>query len=403
MPKRANWNKDFGDLRDEVTSVEPELQIGSGEPTVGATLTTISGGESGRVFYVGESGGVLGRGDEADFVFSDTTISRAHATLRMHGGDYYISDLGSSNGTFVDGVRVKKRVKMPASCRLRVGRETVLQFTALDEIGREREYQRMLVEERLRWEKERSRELEQQANELRLANEDLAQFAFAVSHDLQEPLRMVTSYLQLLEERYPSAEGEEAGQYLDFALDGAKRMKVLLDDLLAYCRLGRGESSLDAVDLAGVVDQVTADLGVAIRESDATVTRDLLPIVAGNRTQLVQLIQNLVSNGIKFQRGVPPEVHVGIRGEGEEWVFYVRDNGIGIRAEDQERIFQIFQRLHSRDDYPGTGIGLTLAKKIVERHGGRIWLESTLDEGTTFYFTIPTTDGALADMTQTVF
>jgi len=345
----------------------------------------------------------MGRGDEADFVFADTTISRTHASLRMHGESYYIRDLNSSNGTYVDGTRVTERTKLPATCRLRVGRETILQFTALDELGQEHELQRALIEERLRWEKERSRELEAQANELRLANEDLAQFAFAVSHDLQEPLRMVTSYLQLLDDRYRGAVDPSADEFLEFALDGAVRMKELLDDLLTYCRLGRGETSLDAVDMAGVVDQVMANLGIAIQESGATVTRDRLPIVAGNRTQLVQLIQNLVSNGIKFHGDAAPEVHVGMRGQEDGWVFFVRDNGIGIRAKDQPRIFQIFQRLHRRDEYPGTGIGLTLAKKIVERHGGRIWLESTLHDGTTFFFTIPTTENAAADLTQTVF
>lgn len=214
---------------------------------------------------------------------------------------------------------------------------------------------------------------------------------------------MVTSYLRLLVDRYEGEFDEDAGLFVGFALDGAERMKELLDDLLTYCRLGRDGTSLDAVDLGSVVDQAMANLSVAMEESQAEVSRDRLPVVTGNRSQLLQLLQNLLSNGIKFHSADPPKVHVGIEGEeDEEWVFYVRDNGIGMRSEDTGRIFQIFQRLNGRDEYPGTGIGLTLAKKIIEQHDGKLWLESAPGRGTTFYFTLPMGHTALADLTQTI-
>ncbi len=405
MSRPRKWSlRKPGAEQEEVTTVD--VAGISGEPptqsTVGATLTVLSGAEAGRVVYVGPDGGVIGRGDEADIVFVDTTISRAHVSLRMHAGDFWVRDLGSSNGTFVDGAPIEGRVKLPPTCRLRIGRQTVLQYAALDELGREREYQRMLMEERLRWEEERSKELEAQAAELRSANEDLEQFAFAASHDLREPLRMVASYIQLLSERYDGQLDEEADLFIGFALDGAERMQQLLDDLLSYCRLGRGGLSLAAVDMNGVVDQVLSNLTVAIRESDASVTRGHLPMVVGNRSQLVQLLQNLVSNAIKFRSEDRPEVRISMAERAGVRVFCVRDNGIGMDPKDQHRIFQIFQRLHSREEYDGTGIGLTIAKKIVDQHGGEMWVDSSPGEGTSFYFTLPSSEDDQVDLTQTI-
>ena len=405
MSRPRKWNLRGPKTEDdEVTSVEFEAteKDAPGPGTVGATLSVLSGAEAGRVVYMGPEGGVLGRGDEADIVFLDTTISRAHVSIRMHGGDFWISDLDSSNGTFIDGVAIEGRVKLPPSCRLRVGRQTVLQFTALDELGREREYQRMLIEERLRWEKERSKELEAQAAELRSANEDLEQFAFAASHDLREPLRMVSSYLKLLSQRYEGQLDDEANLFIGFALDGSERMQQLLDDLLSYCRLGRGGPSLAGVDMNSVMDQVLSNLTVAIREADANVTYSSLPTVVGNRSQLVQLLQNLVSNAIKFRSDDRPEVRITTTERAGMRVFYVRDNGIGMAEKDQLRIFQIFQRLHSREEYDGTGIGLTIAKKIVDQHGGDMWVESAPGEGATFFFTLPTEDDEQVDLTQTI-
>jgi signal transduction histidine kinase len=231
--------------------------------------------------------------------------------------------------------------------------------------------------------------LEGRAKELARSNQDLELFAYASSHDLQEPLRQVVSYLQLLERRHAEKLDGEAREFLDFAVEGGRRMQRLIADLLAYSRVGRQDSPLSLVDTGAVVDEALAGLRRAIAEQGATVTRDELPALDGNRALLVQLFQNLVANGIKFHGGEPPVVHVSAeRANGGVWRFAVRDNGIGIDPIYWERIFVMFRRLHRRQEYPGTGIGLAMCKKIVEFHGGSIWVESELGKGSTFYFTL---------------
>jgi PAS domain S-box-containing protein len=235
--------------------------------------------------------------------------------------------------------------------------------------------------------------LRQTADELARSNADLEQFAYVASHDLQEPLRMVASYTQLLQRRYADKIDAEATEFIRFAVDGAVRMQRLIEDLLEYSRVGTRGKPLAAVDASQALDDALANLKVALGESGATVTRDQLPDVMADPVQLTQVFQNLISNGIKFHRpGIPPEVHVGAKhlSDGNRRVveFTVRDNGIGIEEGFFERIFVIFQRLHTRDAFPGTGIGLALCKKIIERHGGRIWVKSTVGAGTTFFFTL---------------
>jgi signal transduction histidine kinase len=236
---------------------------------------------------------------------------------------------------------------------------------------------------------ERTATAEQQAEELARSNSDLQQFAYVASHDLQEPLRMVASYLELLARRYQGQLDAKADKYIAYAVDGATRMQTLIQDLLTLARVVTHAKPSGPTDCAAVVDQVCADLRPAIEEKGAAVTRDELPTVWADRTQLGQVFQNLISNALKFCDREAPRVHVGARGEGADWVFSVRDNGIGIAAEDSERIFLIFQRLHTRARYPGTGIGLAVCKKVVERHGGRIWVESQPGKGSVFFFTLP--------------
>ena len=231
--------------------------------------------------------------------------------------------------------------------------------------------------------------LARQAEELSRSNAELEQFAYVASHDLQEPLRMVASYTQLLARRYRGKLDEDADEFIAYAVDGVTRMQALINDLLAYSRVGTREVAAEPTEVEAVLERVLAMLGPAIADAGAAVTHDPLPTVRADAVQIGQLLQNLVANAIKFHGPQAPRVHVGAaRGE-DEWVFSVRDNGIGIAPEYQERIFIIFQRLHSRAEYPGTGIGLAICKKIVERHGGRIWLESAPGGGTTFFFTIP--------------
>jgi PAS domain S-box-containing protein len=231
--------------------------------------------------------------------------------------------------------------------------------------------------------------LAQQTAELERSNEELQQFAYVASHDLQEPLRMVASYTQLLARRYQGKLDQDADEFIAYAVDGARRMQALINDLLTYSRVGTRGGELVPTDANEVFDHVVADLGAAIEEAGAKVTRDGLPVVTADPMQFGQLLQNLISNAIKFQGEATPRVHVSAERHGAEWQFAVADNGIGIAPEYAERIFVIFQRLHTRDEYPGTGIGLAICRKIVERHGGRIWFDSAPGRGTTFYFTIP--------------
>ncbi|MEX2286069.1 MAG: response regulator [Planctomycetaceae bacterium] len=232
-------------------------------------------------------------------------------------------------------------------------------------------------------------ELEKTAAELQRSNRELEQFAYVVSHDLKEPLRMITSYTQLLADECQDKLGDEPNRYIHYAVDGASRMRQLIDGLLEYSRVGRKLEPLEPVDLQQLIDQLLWDLQPAIREADARVEVGRLTTVYGNRMLLGQLFQNLLGNALKFHGDSPPVVSVSCEDRDGHWEFAVADNGIGIGSAHFDRIFQVFQRIHSREQYPGTGIGLAVCRKIVEQFGGRIWVESTPGQGTTFRFTLP--------------
>jgi PAS domain S-box-containing protein len=225
------------------------------------------------------------------------------------------------------------------------------------------------------------------------SNKELEQFAYVASHDLQEPLRMVASFTQLLAKRYKDKLDADANEFIGYAVDGANRMEKMINDLLSYSRVETRGKPFEAVGCTAILNQALTNLRMVIEETGAMITQDPLPTVMGAESQLVQLFQNLIDNAIKFRREEPPRIHVSAEDRGNDWFFSVKDNGIGIDPQYNERIFIIFQRLHRREEYPGTGIGLTICKKIVERHGGRVWVDSQPGNGSTFYFTIPKTGG----------
>jgi len=239
--------------------------------------------------------------------------------------------------------------------------------------------------------KERTEELASAVSNLERSNQDLEQFAYVASHDLQEPLRMISSYTQLLARRYKGKLDQDADDFITFTVDGASRMQQLINDLLAFSRVGSRGKPLELISSQAALDLALENLHTAIEESQALVTYDPLPVVRADDLQMMQLFQNLIGNAIKFHSEKPPRIHIAVVEGEKEWIFVVRDNGIGIDPQYFERIFIIFQRLNKRDQFSGTGIGLAICKKIVQRHGGRIWVESMPGQGSTFYFSLPKT------------
>ena len=231
--------------------------------------------------------------------------------------------------------------------------------------------------------------------ELARSNAELEQFAYVSSHDLQEPLRMISSYLQLLQRRYQGKLDEKADKYIHFAVDGASRMQNLINDLLEFSRVTTKAGETEPIDSEFILNQVLSSLELYIKENKAKVSHDPLPEVIVDSSQLAQVFQNLIANGIKFHSEEAPKIHISADKKAGEWAFSVRDNGIGIDYQYSEKIFEVFKRLHKKEEYPGTGIGLAICKKIIERHGGRIWVESELGKGSTFYFTLPINSGQL--------
>ncbi len=225
--------------------------------------------------------------------------------------------------------------------------------------------------------------------ELKRSNIDLQQFAYATSHDLQEPLRVIAGFIKLLAKRYKDKLDAKADEFINLTLEGISRMDTLIKDLLAYSQIGTKGKTFKVTDCTTVLENALANLKTAIEENDANITYDNLPVVMADATQLGSLFQNLIANAIKFKSNQKPHIHISSKKNDGEWLFSIKDNGIGIDPKDAERIFIIFQRLHTKSEYPGTGIGLAICKRIVERHGGKIWVESEKGKGSTFYFTLP--------------
>ena len=224
--------------------------------------------------------------------------------------------------------------------------------------------------------------------DLRRSNEDLQQFAYVASHDLQEPLRAIVSFSQLLEEKYQDKIDKDGKEFIDFITDGAKKMNTLIKDLLLYSRVTTQAKPSKLTNLKDNIKDALFNLQESIKESGAIITYDEMPVLKVDKTQFIQLFQNLLSNAIKFRREEPPKIHIGAKRINNEWLFTVEDNGIGIESKYFDKLFNIFYRLHTKEEYPGTGIGLPICKKIVQRYGGKIWVESEFGKGSIFYFTI---------------
>jgi light-regulated signal transduction histidine kinase (bacteriophytochrome) len=240
--------------------------------------------------------------------------------------------------------------------------------------------------------KKSEEKLKETIHELRRSNDELQQFAYITSHDLQEPLRTIASFTQLLERRYKNKLDSDADEFIDFVVDAAARMKEMIQGLLDYSRVGTKGGEFNFTDTKKVLTIVLSNLHAAIIENKAEIDYDELPIVLADENQLIQLFQNLISNAIKFKKkNVTPKIRISTRKDEKkgEYIFSVSDNGIGLEPQYKNKVFEVFKRLHAMDEYKGAGIGLAISKRIIERHGGRIWVESELGKGSTFYFTLP--------------
>ncbi|MGE5401126.1 MAG: PAS domain S-box protein [Ignavibacteriales bacterium] len=294
---------------------------------------------------------------------------------------------------------VTTRTPQTVECRLRYPSgilTTIINYVPLlNEKGKI--YQILGIMHDITKRKQAEEKLQRTITELKRSNEELEQFAYIASHDMQEPLRMIASYTQLLAKRYSDQLDSSALDFINYALEGAKRMQRLINDLLKYSRVTTRGKPFKSIDCEAILTDVLSDLKESILENKATITQDPLPMILADETQIAQLLQNLIGNAIKFHGERDPEIHISCQRKDKSWVFSIRDNGIGMESEYFNRIFLIFQRLHTKEAYPGTGIGLAVCKKIVERHGGRIWVESTPGEGSIFYFTIPAKRGKLTN------
>lgn len=311
----------------------------------------------------------------------DYPLTVRHASGRtmdvLYNATVYRDEAGQVQGVFAAARDITERK--------RAEQELEKHRQHLEELVRQRTAELETINRQLQ---EEAAERKRVADDLARSNKDLEQFAYVASHDLQEPLRIVSGYLQLIERRYKGKLAAEADEFINFAVDGAARMQALIQDLLAYSRVGTQGRRFAPTDCEKVLERAVGNLGRAVADSGATVTHDPLPTVLADATQLVQVFQNLIGNAIKFRGAEPPRIHVAARSQDGQWLFSVRDNGIGVEPQYAQRIFVLFQRLHPRDKYPGTGIGLSVCQRIIERHGGRIWVESKPGEGSTFHFTL---------------
>lgn len=322
--------------------------------------------------------------------------------IRLHPPDVVLADYNLPQWKGMEALEVLKREALDIPLILVSGalgdvtaveciKRGATDYVLKDSLARLPEAIRRALQEKhlLRLRRRAEEDLAKKAVELARSNADLEQFAYIASHDLQEPLRMVAAYTQLIAERYRGKLDENADKFIGYACEGALRMQTLINDLLAFSRIGRTGVKAGRVNCDAAMAEVLLNLGPAIRDCGATVSYAPLPEVLADSSQITQVFQNLIGNAIKFRGKEPPEILVQAEKAGQDWLFTVSDNGIGIAPESAENIFVAFQRLHTRTEYPGNGIGLSICKKIIERNGGKIWVESGMSKGSSFKFTLP--------------
>jgi len=322
--------------------------------------------------------------------------------IRLHPPDVVLADYNLPQWKGMEALEVLKREALDIPLILVSGalgdvtaveciKRGATDYVLKDSLARLPEAIRRALQEKhlLRLRRRAEEDLAKKAVELARSNADLEQFAYIASHDLQEPLRMVAAYTQLIAERYRGKLDENADKFIGYACEGALRMQTLINDLLAFSRIGRTGVKAGRVNCDTAMAEVLLNLGPAIRDCGATVSYAPLPEVLADSSQITQVFQNLIGNAIKFRGKEPPEILVQAEKAGQDWLFTVSDNGIGIAPESAENIFVAFQRLHTRTEYPGNGIGLSICKKIIERNGGKIWVESGMSKGSSFKFTLP--------------
>lgn len=335
------------------------------------------------------------------------TREQVRERLKKHPYDIILADYSLPNFRGMDALDILRESSLTTPLILVTGalnsetavecvKQGAMDYVLKDNLARlPISVRRALNEVRLRQERASAQEqLTDKVEELARSNCDLEQFAYVASHDLQEPLRMVAAYTQLLAERYQGKLDSAADRYISYAVEGATRMQALLEDLLAFSRVGRNGSTPAPTDVDAALKDVLRNLALALKEHSVTVTCNPLPTILADHFQVVQLFQNLIGNAIKFRGRRNPWITISAEQKGREWLFSVSDNGIGIAGEHKDLVFKIFQRLHSRSEYPGNGVGLAICKRIVEHNGGRIWVESELGHGSNFRFTFP---AAVAD------
>jgi signal transduction histidine kinase len=341
------------------------------------------------------------------------TREQVRERLKKHSYDIILADYSLPNFRGMDALDIVRESSLTTPLILVTGalnsetavecvKQGAMDYVLKDHLARlPIAVRRALDDVRLRQERARAQDqLATKVEELARSNCDLEQFAYVASHDLQEPLRMVAAYTQLLSERYQGKLDSTADRYISYAVEGATRMQGLLEDLLAFSRVGRNGATPTPTNVNSAINEVLKNLALSLKEHSVTVTCNPLPTIMADRFQIVQLFQNLLGNAIKFRGKRNPCVTISAEPKGPEWLFSVFDNGIGIAAEHNELIFKIFQRLHTRVEYPGNGVGLAICKKIVEHNGGRIWVESELGRGSNFRFTFPAAAADKAGKTE---